>query len=108
MRKEQLDLDNRMVWIPDSKTPNGVAEVPLTEIAAEAFRSQLSVSGASPYLFSIDENPDLCAGQVFHTFASATSARRTPLGSERAEWPTSGSRSCSDRAMRRCSRSTRR
>jgi len=25
MKKEQLDLANAMVWIPDSKTPNGVA-----------------------------------------------------------------------------------
>jgi integrase len=31
MKKEQLDLENRTVWIPDSKTLNGVAEVPLTE-----------------------------------------------------------------------------
>jgi len=30
MRKEQLDFDHAVVWIPDSKTPNGVAEVPLT------------------------------------------------------------------------------
>jgi hypothetical protein len=28
MKKDQLDLVNRTVWIPDSKTPNGVAEVP--------------------------------------------------------------------------------
>ncbi len=42
MKKDQLDLDNRTVWIPDSKTPNGVAEVPLTEIAADAFRRQLA------------------------------------------------------------------
>ena len=33
MRKEQVDLDNAVVWIPDSKTPNGIAEVPLTELA---------------------------------------------------------------------------
>ena len=33
IKKEQLDLENRTVWIPDSKTPNGIAEVPLTEIA---------------------------------------------------------------------------
>jgi integrase len=31
MRKEQVDLVNKVVWIPASKTPNGVAEVPLTE-----------------------------------------------------------------------------
>jgi len=29
MKKDQVDLDNSVVWIPDSKTPNGVAEVPL-------------------------------------------------------------------------------
>ena len=37
MKKEQVDLENRTVWIPDSKTPNGVAEVPLSEIAARGF-----------------------------------------------------------------------
>ena len=46
MKKDRLDLDNRTVWIPDSKTPNGVAEVPLTEIAIEAFRSQLAICGS--------------------------------------------------------------
>ena len=35
MRKEQIDLANAVVWIPDSKTPNGVAEVPLTDLAVE-------------------------------------------------------------------------
>jgi hypothetical protein len=27
MQKEQVDLNNAVVWIPDSKTPNGIAEV---------------------------------------------------------------------------------
>ena len=58
MKKEHLDLENRTVWIPDSKTPNGVAEVPLTEIAIAAFRSQLAISGPGPYLFPSDENSD--------------------------------------------------
>ena len=44
MKKEQLDLENGTVWIPDSKTPNGIAEVPLTEIAVDAFRKQLALS----------------------------------------------------------------
>jgi integrase len=57
MKKEQLDLPNAMVWIPDSKTPNGVAEVPLTPLAAEAFRDQLRLSPCSPYLFRSDGNP---------------------------------------------------
>ena len=56
MKKDQLDLVNRTVWIPDSKTPNGVAEVPLTDIAADAFRNQLAISGPGEYLFPSDEN----------------------------------------------------
>src|SRR5215469_9367638 len=58
MKKEQLDLENRMVWIPDSKTPNGTPEVPLTDIAVEAFRQQLALSGTSPFLFPSGENED--------------------------------------------------
>ncbi len=42
MKKDQVDLDNAVVWIPDSKTTNGVADVPLTELAVQAFRDQLS------------------------------------------------------------------
>lgn len=57
MKKNQLDLENAVVWIPDSKTPNGVAEVPLTPLAVEAFRNQLRLSPCSPYLFPSDENP---------------------------------------------------
>ena len=56
MKKDQLDLENRTVWIPDSKTPNGIAEVPLTDIAADAFRSQLLISGPGPCLFPGDED----------------------------------------------------
>jgi integrase len=58
MKKDQLDLENRTVWIPDSKTANGVAEVPLTEIATESFRHQLRISGPGPYLFPNARNPD--------------------------------------------------
>jgi integrase len=58
MKKEQLDLENRTVWIPDSKTANGVAEVPLTEVAAEAFRSQLAIAGPGPFLFPSDRKPE--------------------------------------------------
>ena len=56
MKKEQLDLENRTVWIPDSKTPNGVAEVPLTEIAVDAFQKQVALSGPGPFLFPSDDN----------------------------------------------------
>jgi hypothetical protein len=37
MQKEQIDLSNKVLFIADSKTPTGVAEVPLTDIAVEAF-----------------------------------------------------------------------
>lgn len=57
MKKDQVDMDNAFVWIPDSKTPNGVAEVPLTPLAAQAFRDQLRVAGPGDYLFPSDKNP---------------------------------------------------
>jgi hypothetical protein len=45
MKKEQVDLGNGVGWIPDSKTPNGIAEVPLTDLVREAFREQIRISG---------------------------------------------------------------
>ncbi len=57
MKKDQVDLENAVVWIPDSKTANGIAEVPLTEIAIKAFRDQCVLSGESPWLFPSEENP---------------------------------------------------
>jgi integrase len=57
MKKEDVDLPNGLVWIPDSKTASGVAEVPLTDVAVEAFRKQISLSGAGPYLFPNSDNP---------------------------------------------------
>ena len=104
MKKDQLDLDNGTVWIPDSKTANGVAEVPLTEIAIEAFRSQLAICGSGPYLFRTERSN----GQAFLTFAFTIFARRTQTGSVLGALRTCGSRSCFDKEMLRCSRSTRR
>lgn len=57
IRREQLDLENAVLWIPDSKTPNGEADVPLTPLAVQAFRDQLRLSPLSPYLFPSDESP---------------------------------------------------
>ena len=74
MKKDQLDLVNRTAWIPDSKTPNGVAEVPLTDIAVAAFTKQLASSGPGEYLFSSDENA--CGHQkTFKTAWHATLRR---------------------------------
>jgi integrase len=74
MKKDQIDLENRTVWIPDSKTPNGVAEVPLTDIAVEAFRRQLELSGPGPYVFPSDRNSDACQ-KTFKTVWHATMRR---------------------------------
>jgi len=51
MKKSQVDLDNRLILIPDSKTPNGVGEMPISELACEAFKAQLEATPGSEYLF---------------------------------------------------------
>jgi len=51
MQKDQIDFVNGVLWIPDSKTPNGVAEIPLTKLALEAFRDQVAIAGAGEFLF---------------------------------------------------------
>jgi len=56
MRKDQVDIQNAVVWIPDSKTPNGVAEVPLSPLAIQAFISQTAITGEGPFLFPSDRN----------------------------------------------------
>lgn len=56
MKKDQIDFVNGVLWIPDSKTPNGVAEIPLTKLALEAFRNQIAISGNGEFLFPSDRN----------------------------------------------------
>jgi integrase len=56
MRKANVDLANAVVWIPDSKTPNGIAEVPLTPLAIQAFHRQMAISGDGPFLFPSERN----------------------------------------------------
>ena len=51
MRKQQMDLENGIVHLPDSKTVIGIADMPMTERAREAFASQMRQSGDSDYLF---------------------------------------------------------
>lgn len=51
MEKWQVDLENRVVHIYDSKTPNDVAEMPMTELVAEAFNAQIAAARGSEYLF---------------------------------------------------------
>ncbi|HEY1218615.1 MAG TPA: tyrosine-type recombinase/integrase [Bryobacteraceae bacterium] len=68
MKKEQVDLPNGTVFISDSKTPTGVAEVPLTDIAVEAFRSQIELAGPGPWLFPSAKKPDRSQGNFKKTW----------------------------------------
>ncbi len=45
MQKEQVDLQNGIVHLPDSKTVNGIADMPMTERAREAFTLQMKKAG---------------------------------------------------------------
>ena len=51
MRKDQVDLDNWVAHIPDSKTPNGIADMPMSELAREAFEAQIEATPGTEYLF---------------------------------------------------------
>jgi integrase len=56
MKKQEVDVANKVIFIADSKTPTGIAEVPLTEIAVEAFRNQLELAGPGTWLFPSPSN----------------------------------------------------
>lgn len=58
MKKNQIDFLNEILWIPDSKTPNGVAEIPLSKLALEAFRNQIAIAGNGEFLFPSDLNQE--------------------------------------------------
>lgn len=55
-RKDQVDLHDSVFWIPDSKTPSGRAELPITELAAIAFRDQITIAGPGDWLFPSSES----------------------------------------------------
>ena len=74
MKKEQVDFLNKTVWIPDSKTANGVAELPLTDVAVQAFQRQILLAGPGAYLFPSSLNP------VGHLRSLRTVWRLTRLG----------------------------
>jgi len=51
MKKSQVDLENLLVHIPDSKTPSGVGDMPMTESARQAFKARIDETPGSDYLF---------------------------------------------------------
>jgi integrase len=79
MKKDQVDLRNAVVWIPDSKTPNGTVEVPLTPLAVEAFRRQMAIAGDSPFLFPSDLNQSEAPNHFQDGLAQDSSARQSSL-----------------------------
>jgi len=51
MLKPQVDLENGVVHIPDSKTPHGIGDMPMTALARTAFAAQIAETPGSEYLF---------------------------------------------------------
>jgi integrase len=51
MMKVQVDLENGIVHIADSKTVNGIGDLPMTTVAQEAFQRQIEETPGSEYLF---------------------------------------------------------
>jgi integrase len=78
-RKDQVDLQNAVVWIPDSKTPNGIADVPLTSLAIEAFQSQMAISGEGAFLFPSNRNPSGHQTALKAVIGEPTKWHRQPL-----------------------------
>jgi integrase len=72
MLKSQVDLENRVVHISDSKTENGIADMPMTDLAYAAFKEQIEGTVGSQYLFprptKAGTKPYLCSlKKVWHT-----------------------------------------
>ena len=51
MKKSQVDLDNWLIHIPDSKTVNGIGDIPMTPPVRDAFQRQIAETPGSEYLF---------------------------------------------------------
>jgi integrase len=51
MKRDQVDFENGLVHIADSKTENGIGDMPLTSDAQAAFKRQMEETPGSEYLF---------------------------------------------------------
>jgi hypothetical protein len=79
-------------------TANGIAEVPLTDLAGDSFREQIRIAGLGPWLFPSAENPtshQKTLETVWHATlrrakdricGSTICGRRTRLASARVAW----------------------
>jgi hypothetical protein len=61
MLKSQVDVENRLIHIPDSKTPDGIGDMPMTEPAFSAIKEQVAEADGSAYYFSLYELRHPCA-----------------------------------------------
>ena len=119
MKKDQIDFLNAVLWIPDSKTPNGVAEIPLTRIALEAFQAQIATSGNGEFLFPSDLNQEGHLRSLrtawrkalkrtgIPYFSFTTCAPTVQHASVPGVWRTNGSSKCFVRATLKCLRNIR-
>src|ERR1039457_2949065 len=120
MRKDQVDLVNATVWIPDSKTENGIAEVPLTDVALQAFKDQIQLAGLGRGSFraartrpairrrSRRRGTQRYDAPAFRIFGFTICVRPTLPGFLLAVSQTSGSPNCFGRVTPKSLRSTRR
>lgn len=65
MLKSQVDLENRLVHIADSKTESGIGDMPMTELVYTSFKKQVEDAIGSDYLFprltELGSKPYLCS-----------------------------------------------
>lgn len=69
MMKSQVDLENSLVCINDSKTPSGIGDMPMSELARQAFREQMDETPGSEYLFP---TPDKKSSRPYITTLKTT------------------------------------
>ncbi len=102
MKKDQVDLENGLVHVAESKTANGSGDMPLTQAAQEAFRRQMEETPGSEYLFPSPKPgaqkpymtnlrkvwaetlkkagvPYFAPYEIRHTFATRLSAAASPI-----------------------------
>ncbi len=51
MKKSDVDIVNSIVHIPDSKTPSGIGDMPMTPLGEQAFKAQIAATPGTKYLF---------------------------------------------------------
>jgi integrase len=51
IKKSQIDLENSLAHISDSKTSNGIGDMPMTELARQVFKAQMEAKPDSEYVF---------------------------------------------------------